>query len=546
MKILTVIPARGGSKGIPKKNIRFIAGQPLLAYAIQCAKASAYDMEVAVSSDEEEIQTIARRFGARVIARPAELAGDSVTLDPVVCHAVTAVEEALHCCYDIVITMQPTSPLLSPETLDAAIAFFIENKCDTVLSGVNDPRLSWRIEEGRYIPNYARRLNRQYMPKELKETGAFVITKRACVTPESRFGSRVSVFEVPEKESGDIDTPQDWLIAQYELQRKKIAIRLEGYPQIGLGHIYRGLRLAENFIEHDLLFIISEKSRLGIQKLEQSRFPYRVVANDEEFFACLDEFRADIVINDILDTDTAYMQRLKESGARIVNFEDMGEGRYLADAVINALYESEEKTPHMYWGDKYYLIRDEFLLEPPGEFHENVSEILVIFGGTDPNDLTYKTVQAIMKFPEEAGIHCTVILGMGYRYEEKIRELVSGMPDRFDVVRDVKMMTAYMGKADIAVSSQGRTMLELVAMRVPTILMAQNEREMTHAFGGLGNGFLNLGLGRTIESAAIFETIQWLMHCPGIRRNMWEQMSKKDLTHGAERVKRIILEGNKL
>lgn len=151
-----------------------------------------------------------------------------------------------------------------------------------------------------------------------------------------------------------------------------------------------------------------------------------------------------------------------------------------------------------------------------------------------------------MKFPEEAGIHCTVILGMGYRYEEKIRELVSGMPDRFDVVRDVKMMTAYMGKADIAVSSQGRTMLELVAMRVPTILMAQNEREMTHAFGGLGNGFLNLGLGRTIESAAIFETIQWLMHCPGIRRNMWEQMSKKDLTHGAERVKRIILEGNEL
>lgn len=63
MKILTVIPARGGSRGIPKKNIRFIAGQPLLAYAIQCAKASTYDMEVAVTSDEEEIQNIAKRYG---------------------------------------------------------------------------------------------------------------------------------------------------------------------------------------------------------------------------------------------------------------------------------------------------------------------------------------------------------------------------------------------------------------------------------------------------------------------------------------------------
>lgn len=248
MKILTVIPARGGSKGIPKKNIRFIAGHPLLAYAIKCAKASVYDMEVIVTSDEEEIQNIARHFGACVVKRPAELAGDSVTLDPVICHAVMTMEEASQCRYDIVITMQPTSPLLSSETLDAAIKFFIENEYDTVLSGVNDPRLSWRIENGQYIPNYVARLNRQYMPKELKETGAFVITKRAFVTPESRFGSKVSVFEIPEREAGDIDTPQDWLIAQYELQRKKIVIRLEGYPQIGLGHIYRGLRLAENFI----------------------------------------------------------------------------------------------------------------------------------------------------------------------------------------------------------------------------------------------------------------------------------------------------------
>ena len=546
MKILTVIPARGGSKGIPKKNIRFIAGQPLLAYAIQCAKASSYDMEVVVTSDEEEIQNIARRFEARVVERPAELAGDSVTLDPVINHAVMTMERVSQCSYDIVITMQPTSPLLSSATLDAAIKFFIENKYDTVLSGVNDPRLSWRIENGECVPNYMERLNRQYMPRELKETGAFVITKRACVTPNSRFGSRVSVFEVPEHESGDIDTPQDWLIAQYELQRKRIVIRLEGYPQIGLGHIYRGLRLAENFIEHNLLFVISEKSQLGIQKLEQSHYPYRVIASEDEFFAYLDESPADIVINDILDTDTAYMQRLKKSGARIINFEDMGEGRLLADAVVNALYESETEASNTYWGDKYYLIRDEFLLEPSRDFQENVKEILVIFGGTDPNNLTDKTVQALMKLPEEQGIHYTVILGMGYRYAEKIRNLVTCMPSSFDVVQDVKMMTEYMRKADIAVSSQGRTMLELVTMKVPTILMAQNEREMTHAFGSLENGFLNLGLGRTIEADTIYETIQWLIHCPGIRRNMWEQMAKKDLTHGAERVKRIILGENEI
>lgn len=546
MKILTVIPARGGSKGIPKKNIRFIAGQPLLAYAINCARHSGYDMDVAVSSDEEEIQNIAKKFGAQIINRPAELAGDMVTLDPVIYHAVTELEKINQCNYDIVITMQPTSPLLSSQTLDQAIRFFIENEYDTVLSGVNDPRLSWRVEEGKYIPNYEKRLNRQYMPKELKETGAFVITKRRFVMPDSRFGSKISVYEVPERESGDIDTVQDWLIAQYELNKKNILIRLEGYPQIGLGHIYRGLQLAQSLIEHNLLFVISAKSHLGIKKLEESHYPYKVIDDEEEFYDLIRKRDADIIINDILNTDISYMQKLRQTGARIINFEDLGEGRYMADAVINALYEQNEDAPNIFWGDRYYLIRDEFLLESPKEFQERAKEILVIFGGTDPNDLTCKTVQALKKIAEKQDMHTTIILGMGYQYADNIRQMVSDMSDKFDVVQDVKVMTAYMHKADIAISSQGRTMLELVAMGVPTILMAQNERETTHEFGSMGNGFLNLGLGRLIEMDTIYETVQWLMHCPEIRRNMRNQMLKKNLTHGMERVKQIILGENEI
>lgn len=546
MKILTVIPARGGSKGIPKKNIRFIAGQPLLAYAINCARHSGYDMDVAVSSDEEEIQNIAKKFGTQIINRPAELAGDMVTLDPVIYHAVTELEKINQCNYDIVITMQPTSPLLSSQTLDQAISFFIENEYDTVLSGVNDPRLSWRVEKGKYVPNYEKRLNRQYMPKELKETGAFVITKRRFVMPDSRFGPKISVYEVPKRESGDIDTVQDWLIAQYELNKKNILIRLEGYPQIGLGHIYRGLQLAQSLIEHNLLFVISAKSHLGIKKLEESHYPYKVIDNEEEFYDLIRKRDADIIINDILNTDISYMQKLRQTGARIINFEDLGEGRYMADAVINALYEQNEDAPNIFWGDRYYLIRDEFLLESPKEFQERAKEILVIFGGTDPNDLTCKTVQALKKIAEEQDMHTTIILGMGYQYADNIRQMVSDMSDKFDVVQDVKVMTAYMHKADIAISSQGRTMLELVAMGVPTILMAQNERETTHEFGSMSNGFLNLGLGRLIETDTIYETVQWLMHCPEIRRNMRSQMLKKDLTHGMERVKQIILGENEI
>lgn len=546
MRILTVIPARGGSRGIPKKNIRFIGGQPLLAYAVKCAQNSAYDMDVAVSSDDEEIQNIARKCGAVIIERPPELAADNVTLDPVVCHAVEVMETRMQYRYDVVITMQPTSPLLSTKTLDEAVGFFVDKGYDTVLSGVNDPRLSWKVENGECVPNYRERLNRQYLPKDLKETGAFVISKRQFVTQNGRFGEKVSIFEVPEKEAGDIDTPHDWLIAQYELKKKRILVRVEGYAKIGLGHIYRGLQLAESFIEHDLMFVISQKSDIGIQKLEQSHYPYRVIEKEEEFFALIREYHADIVINDVLNTDIAYMQNLRQLGVRIVNFEDLGEGGYAADAVINALYEGNEDIPHSYWGDRYYLIRDEFLLEPPRAFHEQVEEILVIFGGTDPNDLTKKVLKALLRLPGESGIHCTVILGMGYRHGDQIRELVSGMEERFDIVRDVKVMSEYMSRADIAISSQGRTMLELAAMRVPTVIMAQNERESTHRFGSLENGFLNLGLGSETETNTIYETIRWLINCPAIRKNMYEQMRKKDLSHGADRVKRIILGENEV
>lgn len=541
MKILTVIPARGGSKGIPQKNIRFIGGKPLLAHVITCARQSSFDMDIVVTSDEEVIWNIAAKFDAQVIHRPSHLAGDQVTLDPVIYHAVTSAEISNHCSYDIVITIQPTSPLLSPATLDNAINFFIDNNCDTVISGVNDPRLSWRIENDRYLPNYKERLNRQYLPKELKETGAFVITKRNFVTSYSRFGDRISVFEVPENESGDIDTVRDWLIAQYELNKKKILIRLEGYPKIGLGHIYRGLQLAENLMEHDVLFVISQKSELGIEKLQQSHYPYKVITSEDDFFALINEYHADIVINDILNTDTSYMDRLSQTGVRIINFEDLGEGRHLADAVINALYEGNEADANIFWGDKYYLIRNEFLLESPKDFQEEAKEILVIFGGTDPNNLTHKTVQALLQISKNTEIHSTVILGMGYDQVNTIRQLIAGREEQFDIIQDVKFMPEYMRKADIAISSQGRTMLELAAMQVPTILMAQNSREVRHNFGNLSNGFLNLGLGSSIDPETIRETVQWLLHCPQIRKNMRLQMAEKDLKHGIARVKPIIL-----
>ncbi|WP_405097341.1 cytidylyltransferase domain-containing protein [Oceanobacillus sp. FSL H7-0719] len=540
MNILVIIPARGGSKGIPRKNIRLLCKKPLISYSIENALNSTFNMDVLVSTDDEEIEKIAVQYGAEVLNRPKELAVDNITLDPVIYHALIKTEKEKKLIYDYVITMQPTSPLLKTRTLDAAIDYFISNEYDTLISGINNPHLSWTESDGEVIPLYRKRLNRQYLPKHLEETGAFVITKREFVSENNRLGSNISIYELPANESIDIDTPQDWWVAETELSKKSILIRTDGYSKIGLGHIYRCLLLADNLIDHEVRFVISSHSDLGIKKIKESHFKYNVIDDNYEIKKLINTYKCDILINDILDTDADYIRHCKNLGVRVVNFEDLGKGAPYADVVINDLYEKSNNLDNHYWGSSYYCIRDEFLLANPITFKENVNDVLIIFGGTDPCNLTKRTFDVINTI-DNKDIHYTFIVGLGYRHTEELINEANKSDLNIDIIQDVKHMTEYMGKADIAISSQGRTMLELASMAVPTILLAQNVREQAHEFGYMKNGFINLGLGSKVENRTIRETLLWLINSPQIRKQMNQQMLRKDLKTGIKRVLKLIV-----
>ncbi|MFE0442860.1 cytidylyltransferase domain-containing protein [Aerococcus sp. NPDC058936] len=546
VNILAIIPARGGSKGIPRKNVLLLSGQPLISYAIRNAKSSDFQMDVAVSTDDQEITNVSKQFGAEVIRRNKKLASDEVTLDPVIFDAVQQMENKTGKTYDYVITLQPTSPLLSADTLDSAIQKMLNDETiDTLISAVNDPHLSWTTKEVKgvatVLPNYEARLNRQYLPKNFVETGAFVITKRHFVKPDTRFGQNISVYEVPASESTDIDTKQDWWVAEKQLSKKNILIRVEGYSEIGLGHVYRGLSLAYSLIDHNVTFVTSSKSDLAIKKLEDSFIKYEVMQEEHQLEDIIAKYNVDIVINDILNTSISYMEYLSQLSVRVVNFEDVGPGSALADAVINDLYAPQNTDSKYYWGSKYYLLRDEFLISKPSEFNEEVNNIFVIFGGVDPSNLTQKVLAAFEQISTNEDVEFTVVVGPGYAEFEKIQNIAKNSALNISVFKDVNNMAEMMKRSDIAISSQGRTMLELASMNVPTILMAQNERELTHEFGYLSNGFINLGLGEAIDSSSIALTLEWLMNTPQIRRQMHNQMQKKDLRNGFNRVKSIIL-----
>lgn len=538
-KILVVIPARGGSKGIPRKNIRLLNGLPLISYAIKTALSlqEISETTVVVDTDDREIADVARQYGAMVVMRPDSLADDSTPLDPVIYHALNECEHIKEDVFEIVITMQPTSPTLSLNTLKNALQEFTDKEYDTLLSAVNDPHLSWTVRNEVIVPNYEERLNRQYLPPEFRETGGFVISQRQFVTKDSRLGERVGVYVLTEEEAIDIDSELEWVLCENILKRKKILIRADGEEKLGMGHIYRALSLSYHLIGHKVLLVTRRDMELGKHRIEESNFPVEFINENDEVFQIIDTYKPDIVVNDILDTSVEYMTRLKEMVPRIVNFEDRGSGAEYADAVINALYEKEQGR-NIYNGFKYFFIRDEFLTAKPKKFSEEVENVVILFGGSDPSDLTRKMYRVLQKNNSVKNIEYHFITGFGYAHKNEIQD---DAENKIFVHNDVKRVSDFLAKADIAITSQGRTIYELASMGVPSIVMAQNTRELEHVFAGFTNGFINIGLGDEVDEETICSTLDWLIKTKSVRKEMHDLLLEKDFKSGQERVIRLIL-----
>jgi CMP-N-acetylneuraminic acid synthetase len=183
--VVAIIPARGGSKGIPRKNVRLLCGKPLIAYTIEAALSSRLIYRVVVSTEDEEIAEISKNYGAEVIKRPEELArDDSPTIDAVM-HVLNWFEERKEF-FDIVVLLEPTSPLRKDNDLDNAISLFIENidKADSLTSlgeiHLENPHIMKRVEGGvvkPFIENSERFHQRQQLPKVYFPYGVVYISK---------------------------------------------------------------------------------------------------------------------------------------------------------------------------------------------------------------------------------------------------------------------------------------------------------------------------------------------------------------------------------
>ncbi len=541
-KILVVIPAKGGSKGIPRKNIRLLNNKPLISYSIDIAKSSEYVDDVVVTTDDSEIALLSEKFGASVIRRSDELSGDEIPLDQIIYDAMIKKEKLAFDEYDIVITMQPTSPLLKSSTLDKAIEKFEDFDIDSVISVVDDRHLSWRYDEEnqRYFPNYYERKSREFLPKDFRETGAILASRRRFINEISRLGNNLDLIEVSREESVDIDNYEDWWIAENYLQKKKIAIVVNAYNEIGTSHVYRCLSIASKLVFHEVLFLLDERYDLGIDIVNSYNYPYKLYDGKDGLIDNLKEYSPQMVINDVLDTSEEYVSILKEQGYFVVNFEDLGTGTVLADVVFDALYEHEiGERENIFTGYKYYILKDEFYFQPQKIITQSVNNVLVIFEGSDPNNFTEKVLESLLAANFDGKIN--VIVGLGYDGVEDLVERY-GYKNSIQIYKNVSNISEFMFKADIVFTSAGRTMYETCSLGVPTICLCQDDREVTHVFANKSNGIINMGLGVAVEQQDIVNEFVNLVQDYDLRIEMNKRMLSVDLKDGFDNIWSIIRE----
>tara|TARA_B100000989_G_scaffold290738_1_gene264258 strand:- start:200 stop:895 length:696 start_codon:yes stop_codon:yes gene_type:complete len=226
MKNLVIIPARSGSKGIPGKNIKIIAGKPLIAWSIANACTSRHVDRVIVSTDSNEIADIAKEFGAEVpFLRPESLSDDFATTESAMIHVLNLLESNEGYIPDNVVLLQATSPVRENDSIDQAIEYFISSGSDSLLSVCEFWHFLWEDNKNLIaLYDYESRPRRQDIdPKQirLKENGSIYITKSELLKKtKNRLCGKIGRFIMQEEDSFEIDKPLDWLVIEAILKNK--------------------------------------------------------------------------------------------------------------------------------------------------------------------------------------------------------------------------------------------------------------------------------------------------------------------------------------
>lgn len=215
MKIVAIIPARGGSKGVARKNLQDLGGKPLILHTIEQALAAERVNGVWVTTDCADIAAVSAEAGVSIIERPGPLADDEASSESAILHALSEINQTTD--VDLVVFLQCTAPFRRRDDIDRAIQHFQNEQADSLLSVVPSHRFIWQISEGNAESinyDYRNRPRRQNMPAQFEENGSIYLFRPTILCSEkNRLGGRVALFEMHPQSQLDIDTEYDLELA---------------------------------------------------------------------------------------------------------------------------------------------------------------------------------------------------------------------------------------------------------------------------------------------------------------------------------------------
>lgn len=227
MRYLVVIPARGGSKGIPYKNIYKVAGKPLLEYAIDCMKEVKFEGDLVVSTDDDKIASVAEKYEfVTVIKRPDDISNDTAKTEAALIHALAYMKEMYGKDYDAVVTLQPTSPLRKSRTVQEFMAAYEKGaeEFDAILTLSEDRSDFWVKKEdgsyGRLFPDAPRR-RQERAPLFVENSAIYITKKESLIECNSVLGKKVNGYVIDTSEGVDINELSDIMLAESLLLQER-------------------------------------------------------------------------------------------------------------------------------------------------------------------------------------------------------------------------------------------------------------------------------------------------------------------------------------
>ncbi len=474
-KQLILILARSHTKkDFSRQNLRLINDKPLIYYVIQsCINYKKAD--IYVTTDSAEISDLSKFFGVQTLFRPKELLEENTPINLIIQDALKKLGKN----YEKCLVLSPNFPLIKTQTINNFFEYLNSN-IQTIFG----------YEQFKKNDQFFQINQNNTIPKLLQINSNIVKTSKICsffIKPVQKTGKFLKPsfgIKLDPNEIFHLQSYHSFGTLEKIIKRKRILARVDGSDLIGLGHVYNMLTILNRFREDEILVVMNKKSKLGSEKFKEYLFDVKFFNSTKDFVKIVSEFNPDVIFNDILDTKVSYIKKLKKMKLFVVNFEDLGHGAKYADLIFNPIYNSSKTSSSEFFGSNYACVRDEFRMWPRLKPKKIVSNILIMFGGTDPTNKTIQTLKILEK-NSLISIKFTIIIGLGFSKKLSLLKLIEKIRNtgrEIELIEKSDYLAKKFLECDFVISSNGRTIFELASICKPVISVSINKRESRHSF----------------------------------------------------------------